>query len=293
MRMGPTMNVEKRTTADIRGQAGGVVLPVILSLGIVLLLVQGTTWYQSKSGTSFLGSEKNKVLAMQMAEAGVEENIADLAKRVVRVTNGMSGFPTYENKSLPGGRYSSTVTAVAVGPGPDTVDVMSMGFVGQVRQTIRARLRLNKYLDSSLAILVHAEPETTVVLDSVIVPDTLETVVLPPDPSATPAITATAAYAACMAGAPPTCRVCHLPMAPSPAGRLVVTQAKAWIASHNSHTGDYVTTDGTCDMYDTSQTQVISFHMKWDTTFVMVDKNVYDTTMVIDTAMKVQVLSWR
>jgi hypothetical protein len=279
--------------ADLRGQSGGGILTVVGALGLVLLLVQGSTWYRSNAGTKFLRTEKNKVLAMQMAEAGVEENIADLAKRSLRVNGGETGVSTYDHKPLDGGSYSSNLTTVATGSAADTVDLTSMGFVGAVRQTIQARLRLKKFLDSTRAILAYVEPDTTTAIDSASVADTAIVAVPPPNPAATPNITTTAAYAACMAGAAPKCNVCHLPLAPSPNGRMVLNLAKGFIASHNTHKGDYLTTDGTCDMYDTTYASSITFHTVLDTTFTIVDKTLYDTNVVVDTAVKVQVLSWR
>jgi hypothetical protein len=286
------MNGANRMAWESQGQAGAGLLPVILLLGIVLLLIQGTTWYRSKSGTNFLGSEKNKVQAMQLAEAGVEENIADLANRIVKPVGGMSDSSTYSNKPLNGGEYSSRITSVALGPNADTVDITSTGRFGSVMQTILARLRLNKYPDSSLAILTHVEPEITPVITTVTYPDTsTDTTTL--SSSAMPAFTSTPAYTACIASAAAKCNVCHL------AGGVVSTATVLNVSkgfplnSHNSHVGDYLTTDATCDMYKPVISQTITFGTRLDTTFIVVDKNVYDTTVVIDTAVKVQVLSWR
>ncbi len=284
--MNPQTNNEKAR----RTQAGSGILSAVMTLGLILLLIQGTTWYRAKASAKFLGSEKNKVLAMQMAEAGVEENIADLAKKDVRAAAGMTDVSTYSHKPLDGGAYSSTLTTVSLGPVADTVDVNSVGYVGTISQSIQTRLRLNKHLDTTRTVLSYVEPETTATIATVMKPDTV--LVLPPNAATMPAINTTAAWTACMASAATKCKVCHLPMRPSPVGRNVLNESKGFnLNSHISHIGDYVTTDGTCDMYDTTKT--ITMASKLDTTYAIVDKSLYDTTVSIDTAFKVQVLSWR
>jgi hypothetical protein len=292
MRMELSMNGGKRVATGSEGQAGAGVLPVVLMMGIVLLLIQGTTWYRSKSGTSFLGSEKSKVQAMQLAEAGVEENIADLANRTVKPIGGMSDSSTYNHKPLHGGDYSSRITSVAMGTKADTVDVTSTGKIGSVMQTIRARLRLNKYPDSTHAILTHVEPETTAVIATLTRPDTTsDSITL--SSAAMPAFTSTPAYTACIASAATKCSVCHL-LGGDVTSKTVLNVSKGLpLNSHNSHVGDYITTDATCDMYKPLVSQTITIHTELDTTYSIVDMNVYDTTVVIDTAVKVQVLSWR
>ena len=64
--------------------------------------------------------------------------------------------------------------------------------------------------------------------------------------------------------------------------------SKGFIASHNTHQGDYV---GNCSLYDT--TTVTTVTTKLDTTYAIVNKTKYDSAVVIDTAVKVQILSWR
>jgi hypothetical protein len=275
--------------ANMRGQRGSAILSIVIGLGLVMLLIQGSTWYRSNEGVKFMGKEKKKVVAMQMAEAGVEENIADLAKRTVRPAAGVTDLVTYNQKALEGGRYSSTLSTVGVGPAADTVDVVSNGSVGSMQQSIRARLKLNKYLDTTLTVISYVAPETTATVTTAIVNDM--TVIPPRDPSTMPALNTTAAYTSCMSGAPSTCQVCHLPSRPLLTGKMVLTHAKAVVGSHNSHLGDYVTLDGTCDLYDPDTTYTPRSIL--DTTYAIVDKNVYDSVSVIDTSVKVQVLSWR
>lgn len=275
-----------------QGQAGVGILPIVVLTGIVLLLIQGTTWYRSKTGTSFLGSEKNKVQAMQLAEAGIEENIADLANRTVKPVGGMSDSSTYYRKPLDGGNYSSRLTSVALGGYADTVDVTSTGRFGSVMQTIRARLRLNKYMDSALAILTYVEPETTAVIATLTLPDTtLDSTRL--SPAAMPAFISTPAYTACIASAATKCNVCHI-AGGDVTTAMVLNVSKGFnLNTHNTHVGDYITTDATCDLYKPVISQTIAFRTVLDTTYTIVDKSIYDTTVVLDTAVRVQVLSWK
>jgi hypothetical protein len=282
-------NDRNRVLVVNRGQRGSAILSFVICLGIVLLLVQGSTWFQSKAGAKFIGTEKKKVVAMQMAEAGVEENIADLATRTVHAAAGMTNVVTYDHQPLEGGSYTSSITTVALGSSADTVDLVSQGSVGTMQQTILARLGLNKRLDTTRSVIAYVAPETTATVVSVNVADTSLT--LPPNAATMPAVNTTSAYTSCMAGASPTCQVCHLPLRPNPSGRVVLTHPKAVVGSHNSHIGDYISLDGTCDLYDTTMT--FSFHTKLDTTYAIVDKNIYDTVAVIDTLVKVQILSWR
>ena len=209
-------------TATPRGQSGSAILSAVIFMGIVMLLIQGNTWYRANEGIKFMSKEKKKVVAMQLAEAGVEENIADLAKRTVIPVATTTNLVTYDHKPLVGGNYTSRLSSVAMGAGafPDTVDITSTGAVGSIQQTIQARLRLNKYTGT--------------------------TTTTPANPSTMPPVTSTPEYAACVS----PCRVCHIPPGPNLPARYVITQAKALMVTHNGCVGDYITTNGTCDRYD-------------------------------------------
>lgn len=198
---------------DNGSQAGSGILSIVAGLGLILLLVQGTNFYRARESARFLNTEKNKVLAMQLAEAGVEENIADLGKGTRVVTASMVDVVTYDHKVLEGGNYTSRLSTVGVGAGtlPDTVDLVSSGVMGAVRQTIQARLRLNK--------------------------TTTTTTLPPPLPSATPPVNTTPEYTACMSGASFTCKICHL----QPSGAYVVISIpKGTVAGHSADVGDYL-----------------------------------------------------
>jgi hypothetical protein len=207
-------------------QAGSGILSIVAVLGLILLLVQGTNFYRARESAKFLNTEKNKVLAMQLAEAGVEENIADLGKGTRVVSAGMSDVVTYDHKVLEDGNYTSRLSTVGLGAGalPDTVDLVSSGVVGAVRQTIQARLRLNKYTTTIPAVV-------------------------PPAPATVPRINTTPGYAPCMV-ALSTCTVCHIP--PAGVSAIYTTSGGPFvIGGHGNHIGDYLVPNGTasCTLY--------------------------------------------
>jgi hypothetical protein len=272
-------------------ESGGGLLAVVAVLGMLMVLVQGSMFYRAKTSAKFISSEKNHILAQQMAEAGIEDNIAEIGRRQLKVTASMIDYTTFDHKTLGTGSYTSTLTTIALGVSADTVDLTSTGMVGNASQKIQARLRLIKYLDTSRTALIKVTPDTVLTFSTHIVPETTTTTTIM-DPSTMPALNATSAYAACMASGPPRCDVCHLPGGDVSKAN-VITIAKPAIGSHISHHGDYVTTDGTCDLYKPKTT--ISIHLKTilDTTLTITDLTTYDTTLVIDTVIKTQFLSWK
>lgn len=276
---------------DFVNQSGGGMLSIVAVLGLVLMLVQGSVYYRAKESTKFLAKEKNKVLAMQMAEAGVEENIADIGNRTTRVRSGMSETTTYYSRILGSGTFTSTLTPVAMGAEADTVDLSSTGSVGTGTQSVQARLRLKKYLDSTLTPIVTVTPDTTVAFVSTTVPETTSTTTIL-DPASMPSLNATPAYTACFASSAHKCDVCHLPGG-NVSNAHVINIAKPSIGTHVSHHGDYVTTDGTCDLYMPKTVNVYSTQTVIDTVVTVTDLSTYDTTMVVDTVVKVQILSWK
>lgn len=272
----------------MQSQAGGILLAVVTVLGVVMILVQGSVFYRAKGSANFVGSEKGKILAQQMAEAGVEDNIADLGSRKFKVTGSLNNYTTYDHKSLGDGSYTSQITTVGMGSAADTVDLRSTGVVGKGTQTVLTRLRLRKFMDTTLTTASVDTTEMVTTIGSHAVPETTTTA--PMNPAAMPAVNTTAAYTSCMASALPKCDVCHLPGGVV-AAATVLNIAKGLIITHKTHVGDYVTTDGTCDLYKAKQT--ITFTMVPDTTTALVHHTVLDTTLAIDTAVKVQFLSWK
>jgi hypothetical protein len=276
---------------DARGQAGAGLLTVVTTLGLILLMIQGTSYYRSRASAKFLGAEKNKLLAMQMAEAGVEMNIADIGKRKLRITDATIDTVTYNHEPLGMGNYTSTLTTVATGAVSDTVDLVSTGNVGTGSHSVRARLKLNKYLDTTRTPIMIVTPTVSYTYSTRSVPD-YDTTTEVADPHAMPAVNATPAYTACMSSPGNKCDVCHLPGGDISKAN-VINVAKSAIGTHVSHHGDYITTDGTCDLYQPHDVITVSYHTVTDTTVVITDNTTYDTTIVIDTAVRVQVLSWK
>lgn len=270
---------------DFRSQHGGGMLTIVAVLGVLLALVQGSVYYKSKGSAKFISQEKTKVLAQQMAEAGVEANIGDLGRRKTRVRAGLVDTPTYQNRTLGTGTFSSTLTTVAMGSAADTVDLVSTGLVGKGSHTVRARLKLRKAMDTSMATVASVVPETTAVITN----KTTSTTTPPPAPASVPAVVTTPAYTACMSGPSASCSVCHLPGGVV-ASRMVLTISRGTISPvHGAHVGDYVTTDGTCDLY---LPKVVTTVVP-ETTLTVLNKTIYDTTVAVDTVVKVHILSWK
>ena len=255
------MTPETETQSAQGPEAGGGMLTVVAVLGLLLTLVQGTVYYRAKESAKFLGSEKNKVLAMQMAEAGIEDNVADFGKRKTKTHTGQVDTVTYDHKALEGGYYSSRLTTVAVGDSADTVDLMSTGSVGAKSQSIHARMRLRKHIATITALV----PQTTTT--------TTYTQMIP---ASMPPVTSTAEYAACVG----TCFVCHIPAGILANRQVLAGVAKATMAFTHPHVGDYVTDPVTaCHKYDSIATVT--------NTVTMVNMTTLDTTV------KVQFLSWK
>jgi hypothetical protein len=275
-----------------RGQEGGGILTVVAVLGLLLMMVQGSIYYRAQGSAKLLRSEKNKVAASQLAEAGIEENIADFGKRTIRITSGVIDSVTYANKSFEGGTFTSRLTTVAVGTNADTVDLVSTGTYGRVSQSVTARLKLKKYMDTTRTPIMVVTPEVhvTYVPRSVAHADTDTTIM---DPNSMPALDKTPAYAACMASSATKCDICHLPSGDVSKANVINISKKNAIGTHISHHGDYVTTDNSCDLYKPKTVITVTYHSVIDTVTTVVDKTTYDTTIVIDTAIKVQILSWK
>ena len=282
---------QSRRADPLHSQYGGGLLTIVATLGVLLFIAQGSIYYKAKSGQKFLASERNKILAQQFAEAGVEENIADLGKRIVKVHHGQIDTVTYSQHPMGEGTFTTRLTTVATGAASDTVDLISHGEMGKGSETVRARMKLKKFMDTTRSVLVYVHPETTLVLTPRSVPDTHSTVTVQ-NPATMPDLHTTPAYTACMGSSAKKCDICHLPsMDVSKAN--VINVAKSAIGTHISHHGDYVTTDGTCDVYKPKTVITITYHMVADTTRNIANHTVYDTTIAIDTSVRVQILSWK
>jgi hypothetical protein len=272
-------------------QAGAGMIGVVAMLGLIFALVQGSLFFRTKSSARFLAGEKNKVVAQQVAEAGIEENIADLGSLKVIPASGMDGFATYTSQAVGAGTFTSTLTTLGMGPQADTVLLKSAGRVSAVSQSVSAKLRVRRFTDTLWNIL---SADSVRVWDSTVTTtvQNVTYVTVVQDPHAMPALNATPAYLACMASSGNKCDVCHIPGG-NPSNRHVIEINKNAIHTHISHHGDYVTTDGTCDIYNpridsTVTTSTVNQLVTFRDTLV-----VYDTTYTTHTQAKVQVLSWK
>jgi hypothetical protein len=278
---------------DLRRQAGGGMLTLVAVIGVILVLAQGTMYYKSKGSARFLGSEKNKVLAQQLAEAGIEENIADLGKRTIRIRSGIMDSVTYSGKELGKGTYTTRLTTVSTGPASDTIDLLSTGKVGTNTQSVAARMKVRKVLDTTRTPLVIVTPFDSVwTMDTTITLTQTKTVEF--DPEAIPTMDKTQAYKDCINQGSGKCKVCHYPGG-NPGNVHTVSISVNAVKTHVDHHGDYVAaqSDVDCDLYKphtvtttTTQTQHLEKH-------TLVNHTTYDTTVTIDTSVKVQILSWR
>jgi hypothetical protein len=221
----------------------------------------------------------------------VEENIADLGSLKLLPAAGMDGYATYTAQPVGAGTFTSTLTTLGMGAQADTVLLKSLGRVAAVSQAVSAKLRIRRFSDTLWNIL---SSDSIRIWDSTVTA-TVRNVVYDSviqDPHAMPALDATPAYHACMASSAINCNICHIPGG-NPTNRHVINVNKHAIHTHISHHGDYVTTDGTCDIYNPrldSTVTMVPFHQVVAFRDTLV---VYDTTYTTHTQAKVQVLSWK
>jgi hypothetical protein len=285
------MNQTTNHTASKNHQFGGGLLPVVAVAGVVMVMTQGTIFYKAKTSSHFLNEERSRIMALQTAEAGVEASIADLGSRRVTITENMSDHVVASDVQVGNGAFTTTLTTLAMGDAGDTVDLVSTGQVSQKMKTIQAKLRLRNAYDTNQVILAVSNPETTYTITSTVRFDTTATTTIQ-DPFGMPALNTTAAYAACMSGAGNKCEICHLTHSDVNTSE-VISVSKPAIHTHVSHHGDYVTTDGTCDIYTPKITYQLTPQVVLDTNMQVTASITYDTSMAVDTLVRVQVLSWR
>jgi hypothetical protein len=204
---------------------------------------------------------------------------------------GMRDYPTYTGRAVGAGTFTTHLTTLYQGAEADTLELRSDGRMAASSQTVRARLLVTRFTDTTLTPVMSYDVDTTFTTRIVSRPETTFTAVVQ-DPLAMPALNATPAYEACMASGARTCDICHIPNG-NPDNRNVISVSRSAIRTHFDHHGDYVTTDGTCDIYNPRQER----HIAWADVAVqdtaIVDNTVYDTLAVIDTLAKVRILSWK
>jgi hypothetical protein len=272
-------------------QAGAGMLGIVALLGLTFALVQGALFYRSRASAGFIASEKNKILAQQAAEAGVEENIADLGTRKLRPYDGMHDFPTYTGRSVGAGTFSTSLTLLSRGAEADTLELRSQGRVSSCTQSVRAKLKVKRHMDTSLVPIMLVDIDTFMTPRTVSTPETTVTTVVM-NPAEMPPLNTTPAYAACLSGSAKRCDVCHIPPGLFE-NRHVININKNSIDHHLDCHGDYVTTDGTCDLYQPREERRITWHSITVMDTALVDNTLYDTVVVIDTLARVRILSWK
>ncbi len=163
-------------------------LIAVTGMAIIYAVVHGSMNQSAESTHSHLTGETHKAIARQMAEAGIEENIADLGSGLFSISQNMHRQPTYEAKPLGEGQYTTHLTSLGFSENTDTVQIVAYGTYKGETQTIEANLRVNKYQDTVLTPVLILAPvaagkqsarigsETLVPMDSIIVWDTILTV---------------------------------------------------------------------------------------------------------------------
>ncbi len=273
------------------GERGAGLLSVVTGMGVVAAMVQGSLYYQAKTSNDFIAGEAHKTLAREMAEAGIEANIADIGLGNLTITANMNGHPSYRNEPLGSGTYSTDLYAVSTSESTDTVDVKSTGQFRGGAHSIFARLKVNKYLDTvkvvdAVTVLVPREVTTTTSVPTTV---TTTTQLSPGD---MPALDQQPAYDACMASGNVQCQICHLPLG-NVDNRRVVDVARPSVKTHIDHHGDYISTDGTCDMYDPVETITTTYVEVTETVTVMDEVITEAEIEQIQERARVQVLSWK
>ncbi len=272
-------------------ETGAGLLSVVAGTGIIVALVQGSIYYSAKTSNTFLSKEKHKTLAAQMAEAGIEENIADLGSGSLTVYEGMEGHTTYQSKALGSGAYTTTLTEAGVSALSDTVDIVSLGAYQSEFASISARLKVNKYIDTSLVPILTMAPETSTTITAYSEADTVTTTTQM-TPGEMPALDAQPSYIAFLNASGVMAQICHLTSS-DVNSRMVIGVSKNSVKHHVNHHGDYLTTDGTCDLYDPRTETSIAYVTKYDTTVTIDSVAIWDTVLTVSTKAKVQVLSWK
>ena len=120
---------------------GAAALPVIIAVAVAITLLQVPMLYKTKAGNKFSGTQKSNISAKSLAEAGIDQVITDIGRKVIRVGISTDTMP-YVGVSL--GRGSFTTKVKAYNINPDRVEVISTGHVGSNSQSVRARMELVK-----------------------------------------------------------------------------------------------------------------------------------------------------
>lgn len=122
-------------------ERGMAALPVIIAVAVAITLLQVPILYKTKSGNKFSGAQKADISAKSLAEAGIDQVITDIGRKVIRVNAATDTLP-YQGVNLGRGSFSTSVKAYNINP--DRVEVLSTGHVGATSQTVRARMELVK-----------------------------------------------------------------------------------------------------------------------------------------------------
>jgi hypothetical protein len=124
-------------------ERGAAALPIIITIAVAITLLQVPLLFKTKSGNKFSGTQKSNITAKSLAEAGIDEVIADIGRKAITVTLATDTTP-YHNVGLGRGTYTTRIKGYQTNP--DRVEVISTGRIGSTVQSIRAKLELVKTL---------------------------------------------------------------------------------------------------------------------------------------------------
>jgi hypothetical protein len=122
-------------------ERGAAALPIIITVAVAVTLLQVPMLYKTKAGNKFSGMQKSTISAKSLAEAGIDQVITDIGRKVIRVGEHTDTTP-YAGVGLGRGSFTTRVRAYQINP--DRVEVTSVGSVGSNAQSIRARMELVK-----------------------------------------------------------------------------------------------------------------------------------------------------
>lgn len=187
-----------------KAQTGASTLPFILFFAIVIALLQVPLLYKVRSGLKVSGTQKRTLASAMLAEAGIEDLIADIGTKAFKPQSGIDTM-WFNHKNLGQGTYSTRVNAPVAW---DTLQVNSTGYLNGRPKSVEAELWIERSIRTQ---------------------------------SSLPRLQDTPAFIAFMAlnPRPKKMDVCHIPPG-NPANQHTINISVNAVHTHTTHHGDYV-----------------------------------------------------
>ncbi len=131
--------INKTKIKYFNSEAGISTLPAVITVAVILGILQVPLLYKVNSSTQFSGTQKVDMSAKSMAESGVEQVIADIGLKKLRIKPTTDTL-AYHNMTLGKGKYSAQVTTYSTSP--ERVLVKSEGQFRGTSQGVTAKLEL-------------------------------------------------------------------------------------------------------------------------------------------------------